>query len=110
MSWPVGHMFRPHTSDPFLHQLHARRVARNLSLTTLAELIGCNDSTLGGWERGDHSPTLASLQAWVNTLGLELTLCPLTKPLTNPRSPQPASPTPHSSPGPRSNMHGIAPR
>lgn len=92
----VGHMYRPHTRIPILLELHRRRVARKLSLPSLAATIGCCPTTLAGWERGEHSPSLFFLTAWANALGQEIILCQ-TKPgntnTTRPRESGGATPT-----------------
>jgi transcriptional regulator with XRE-family HTH domain len=59
---------------PLCEQLRTLRVAKKLTLETLARSLGYNAYTIGGWERGKISPSLASLSNWADALGVKVTI------------------------------------
>ncbi len=58
---------------PLCQQLWNLRVAKNITLTKLAEDLGYNPYTIGRWERGEASPTLCAVTDWAETLGAQVT-------------------------------------
>lgn len=57
--------------------LRERRLQLGLSQKSLAGQIGVPGSLLGEWERGEVSPTLASVNRWVKALDARLTIKPM---------------------------------
>lgn len=60
--------------DEIIDQLVAKRRGQRISLLSLSEKIGTNPATLNRWENKRVYPTSQSLEKWVSSLGLELSL------------------------------------
>lgn len=63
--------------DPIIAQLRAARLAREISQTEIAELLGLEKhAQFSVLERGHRNPRLDSLRKWADVLGFDLALVP----------------------------------
>mgnify|MGYP000922328784 FL=1 len=80
MTGGIGIARRPRNRAPkfinfFCQELHRIRVARKLSLATVAASLGVTPATVGCWERGDYRPPHLDLaEKWANVLDHEFEL------------------------------------
>jgi len=62
----------PTAAERVISRLRQVREDQKISVTDMANQIGCNRQTLWRWEGGATSPDLPSLIAWANALGVDL--------------------------------------
>ena len=65
---------RPADPHPVVKELAERRRTQGIKLDDLAEKSGYSVSHLMKMECGHRSPSFFALNAWANTLGVELTI------------------------------------
>lgn len=69
---------RPRRKNNHVHPLCERlrniRASKKLTLEKLATKLGYNPYTIGDWERGEMSPTLAAFTDWSEALGCKVAL------------------------------------
>lgn len=54
--------------------LYRRRRGRGWTQQDVGDRLGVTQAAVSEWERGVHSPTLATVERWANVLGMSLRL------------------------------------
>lgn len=60
--------------DPIICALRKRRVEKNMSVQSVADLVGYNRSTLHRAENGHMTPNFFIVKVWAEALGYKLEL------------------------------------
>jgi transcriptional regulator with XRE-family HTH domain len=58
--------------DPLFLTLRKKRIVGGETLSKFSERLGYDYSTVGGWERGERTPTYKALRDWCDALNVTL--------------------------------------